>query len=114
MFRVAIVGDKGSVLSFRALGLNAYAIDKPDEIREIWPQILEEGYMVIFITEPLYLQIKDLLPVTDGEKTPIVLIIPEATGGTKLGMRRIKETVEKAIGVDIISGQAEDGEEEKY
>jgi V/A-type H+-transporting ATPase subunit F len=114
MFRVAIVGDKGSVLSFRALGLNAYAIDKPEEVRDIWPQIIEEGYAVIFVTETLYLQIKDLLPVTDEGKTPIVLIIPEATGGTKLGVRRIKETVEKAIGVDIVSGKAEEGEEEKY
>lgn len=103
MYKVAIVGDKATALGFKALGLNAFSVSRPEEIREIWPQILAEDYAVIFITEQVYLQIKDLLPPIDQTETPVVLIIPEAAGGTDLGRERLKKTVEKAIGVDILT-----------
>lgn len=113
MDKVAIVGDKVTALGFKALGLNAYSVSRPEEVREIWSQILADNYAVIFVTEQVYLQIKDLLPAIDQKETPVVLIIPEAAGGTKLGRERIKKTVEKAIGVDILTKEEKKEGEEK-
>lgn len=110
MPKAAIIGDKTSVLGFKALGLDSYALIKPEDGRDIWPKIKEQGYSVIFITEPVYEAMEDLLKEVSGQIKPAVTIIPAVAGGKGLGMEKIRRIVEKAVGVDIF-GKSEDRKE---
>ena len=42
MYKIAVVGDRDSVMGFRALGLDTYAVDTPEEGKErsctVWPR----------------------------------------------------------------------------
>ena len=107
MFKVAIIGDKTSVLGFKALGVDTYPLEKPEDGREIWFQIKEENYGVIFVTEPVYKVMEDLFGEAAEQITPAVTIIPATTGITGLGMERIRKTIEKAVGADILSEKEE-------
>ncbi|MDP3014120.1 MAG: V-type ATP synthase subunit F [Candidatus Subteraquimicrobiales bacterium] len=103
MYKMAIVGDKTSVLGFKALGLDSYPIFEKGQARNLWLSLLKKDYGAIFLTEEIYEEIKDLLVLVSEEIKPSVLIIPAITGSTGLGLKRIKGIIEKAVGIDILS-----------
>ncbi len=107
MSKVAVVGDKTSVLGFKALGVDTYPLEKPEDGRDVWPQIREQNYAVIFITEPVYKVMEDLFEEIFEQITPAITIIPATTGVTGLGMERIRKTIERAVGADILAEKEE-------
>ena len=107
MSKVAIVGDKTSVLGFKALGLDAYPLVRAEDGRGIWDQIREQDYGVIFVTEPVYEVMEDLLKEVAEQVSPAVVVIPATTGGTGFGMEKIRKIIERAVGADILSAQKE-------
>ena len=53
MYKVAVIGDKDSILAFKALGVEVYtAIDGSDAEKNI-KELAKENFGVIFITEDL-------------------------------------------------------------
>ena len=51
MYKVAVLGDKDSVMGFMALGVDVFAVYEADEIKKAIHKLAEEGYAVIYITE---------------------------------------------------------------
>lgn len=102
MSEIAILGDRTSVLGFKALGLDAYPVSK-GQAKDIWPDLIKGDYSVIFVTEEVHEEIKELISEVSQNLTPAVVVIPPTTGSTGLGMQRLKKIVEKAVGVDILS-----------
>jgi len=107
MSKVAIVGDKTSVLGFKALGLDAYPLVRAEDGLDIWDQIREQDYGVIFVTEPVYEVMEDLFKEVAEQVSPAVVVIPATTGGTGFGMEKIRKIIERAVGADILSAQKE-------
>ncbi len=107
MSKVAIIGDKTSVLGFKALGLDAYPLVRSEDGRAIWDQIREQDYGVIFVTEPVYGVMEDLFEEVVEQVSPAVVVIPATTGGTGFGMEKIRKIIERAVGADILSAQKE-------
>lgn len=106
MSRIAAIGDKTSVLGFKALGLDTYALTKMEEAQEVWQKLQERDYSVVFVTEQVYQQIeKEVETIT--ALTPVVVIIPRTTGSIGLAKARMKKIVERAVGVDIMFQEGE-------
>lgn len=98
MSRVAVVGDSTSVLGFRALGVDTYSLDQPEEVVELWPTLVRQEYAVIFMTEPAYQAAGELIAQVEEAITPAVTVIPPTSGPTGVGRRRLSTLVERAIG----------------
>lgn len=106
MSRVAVMGDKTSVLGFKALGLDTYALVRVEEAEQVWRSLQEKDYSIIFVTEQAYQEIeKEIESLT--ALTPVVVIIPSTTGSIGLAKARMKRIVEKAVGVDIMFQEGE-------
>ena len=103
---IAVVGDKDSVLAFKAIGIDAYPVDGEMQARNVVRE-LARTYSVIFITDAIAAQIESLLKRYKTRPYPVVVPIPSAEGNTGFGMQGIKNDVEKAIGSDIIFGKEE-------
>ena len=103
---IAVVGDKDSVLAFKAIGIDAYPVDGEMQARSVVRE-LARTYSVIFITDAIAAQIESLLKRYKTCPYPVVVPIPSAEGNTGFGMQGIKNDVEKAIGSDIIFGKEE-------
>ncbi|MBO4694937.1 MAG: V-type ATP synthase subunit F [Clostridia bacterium] len=103
---IAVVGDKDSVLAFKAIGIDAYPVDGEMQARSVVRE-LARTYSVIFITDAIAAQIESLLKRYKTRPYPVVVPIPSAEGNTGFGMQGIKNDVEKAIGSDIIFGKEE-------
>ena len=102
MHKVAVVGDRDSVLGFRALGVNVFTTIEADETRRIVDKLAKDGYGVIFITEQLANLIPETIERYNNEVVPAVILIPSNQGTLGIGMDRINKNVEKAVGANIL------------
>lgn len=110
MYKIAAVGDHDSISGFAAVGLNIFPEEEPEKAAAAIRTLAASGYAVIYITEALASLLTDELDRYKNRKTPIIVPIPGVFGNTGIGMRRVTEFVEKAVGSDILSGSAADDE----
>ena len=86
MHKVAVVGDRDSVLGFRALGVNVFTTIEADETRRIVDKLAKDGYGVIFITEQLANLIPETIERYNNAVVPAVILIPSNQGTLGIGM----------------------------
>lgn len=103
---IAVVGDRDSVLAFKAVGAAVFPVADAVEARET-VKTLARSYSVIFITDMLAEQIQSLLDRYKTRTYPAVIPIPSAAGATGFGIAGVKKDVERAIGADILFGKDE-------
>lgn len=100
--RIAVIGDKDSILAFKAVGAEVYTAANVFEANERLKKLTGGEYAVVFVTEDVAALIPDTLAKLKTRTFPAVIPIPSSKGGTGLGMSGLKADVEKAIGADIL------------
>ena len=96
--KIGVVGDKDSVLAFKAIGIDVFPVVEADEARIAVDRMAMNGYAVIFITE----QIEETIERYNKQMLPAVILIPSNQGTLNIGSKRISDSVEKAVGVNIL------------
>ena len=102
MYKIAVLGDKDSVLGFRALGLDVFAANHAEQARPILHRLAKEGYAIIYLTEQLAAGLSAEIARYKDELTPAIILIPGKEGSLGIGMSNIKKAVERAVGADIL------------
>ena len=102
MYRIAVLGDKDSVLGFKALGLDVFPADNAEQARPILHRLAREGYAIVYLTEQLAAGLNAELARYKDELTPAIILIPGKEGSLGIGMANIKTAVERAVGADIL------------
>ena len=113
-YSIAIVGNKETILGFKALGLETHNANTTQEAVEVLYKLKEDKinnkqtgesrskYAIIFITEDLAKEIKkDDYKKLSSEALPAIIPVPGSKGATGYGIRRIGKMVEQAVGSDI-------------
>ena len=102
MFKIAVVGDKDSILAFKALGVDVFTVYDGEEARKTVDTIARNNYGIIFLTEQIASLIPDTIERYNKEIIPAVILIPSNQGSLNIGLSRINENVEKAVGSNIL------------
>lgn len=102
MYKIAVIGDKDSVLAFRALGVHVFTAIEGNEARRIIDKLAKEEYGIIFVTEQLAQEIPDTIQRYNNEVIPAVILIPSNRGSLNIGLDNINKNVEKAVGSNIL------------
>lgn len=102
MYKIAVLGDRESVLGFRALGLDVFPAEGVDEARRTLHRLAREQYAVVYLTEQLAQHMSEELARYKDELTPAVILIPGKEGSLGIGMTNVKRSVERAVGADIL------------
>ncbi|EJP6470899.1 V-type ATP synthase subunit F [Clostridium sp. FAM 1755] len=102
MYKIGVVGDKDSILAFKALGVDVYPVNEPDEARITINKMAAEKYAIIFVTEQIAKDLEETIERYNRELIPAVILIPSNQGSLNIGMQRINDNVEKAVGVNIL------------
>ncbi len=103
MYKIAIIGDRDSVLGFMALGFATYEAENTESASEILHTIArDESYAVIFIVEDLARNMVADMARYKDLPLPAIVSIPGRAGSDGFGMNNIKSAVERAVGADII------------
>lgn len=111
--KIAIIGNKETILGFKALGLKTFYANSTEEAVEILYNLKSEeienekgeivpSYAIIFITEDLSMHIskEDYAKLSKGA-LPAIVPVPGTKGTTGYGIKRIGKMVEQAVGSDI-------------
>jgi V/A-type H+-transporting ATPase subunit F len=100
--KIAVVGEKESVLGFKAVGFAVFETSAPQETEETIHRLAKEGYGIIFITEQALAPVLQVMDDYKDQKTPAIIPIPGRQGTIGLGMTSVKKSVERAVGADIL------------
>ncbi len=100
--KIAVIGDKDSVLAFQSVGVEVFDATTPAEAQALVKKLSQEQYAVLFLAENLAEKIPDVLEKAKTKPFPAIVPIPTTAQSSGFGMQGIKKDVEKAIGVDII------------
>ena len=104
MYKIGVVGDRDSILGFKALGLSVFPITQPEQASRLINRMARDKYAVIFLTEQVAKEIGETIERYKSTPFPAIILIPNNRGSLGLGIQDIKSSVEKAIGADILFG----------
>lgn len=102
MYKVAVLGDRDSIYGFASVGMEIFPITAAAEAERKIKTLADDGYAIIYITESLCEQIEETLDNYQSKPLPAIIPIPGITGNTGVGVERVKKSVKKAVGSDII------------
>ena len=102
MHKIGIVGNKDSILGFKALGVQVFPVDESGDVEATIKAMINDEFSLIYITEKAALKAERLIQDCRGSVLPIIILVPDHSGSLGLGMQSLKETTIKAIGADIL------------
>jgi V/A-type H+-transporting ATPase subunit F len=102
---MGVIGDRDSVLGFKAAGLDVFPVATPLEAQHTLHRLAKDDYAVIFIVEQTAGTIPEAIDRYKSQPTPAIIPIPGSRGGEGMGMRGLRKNVERAIGADILFGK---------
>lgn len=102
MAKIAVMGDYDSIYGFATLGLEIHPVTEQTQGRKLLQQLAEDGYAVIYMTEALAAELETEIAYYHTAMTPAIILIPGVAGNTGHGIRNVKQSVEKAVGADIL------------
>ena len=104
MYKIGVIGDRESVLGFKAVGLDVFPCDEAAEARKILKKIAKEDYAIIYVTEQLFQYMGAEVEEYTDSRLPAIIPIPNKDGSLGIGMTNVKKSVERAVGADILFG----------
>ncbi|MDE5582558.1 MAG: V-type ATP synthase subunit F [Ruminococcus sp.] len=102
MYKVAVIGDSASVMGFASLGLSVFCETESRKVEKLIKRLAENEFAVIYITEPVAVAVRETIGKYRNSRLPSIVLIPAVKGNTGDGMRAVHESVEKAVGSDIL------------
>lgn len=102
MYKIAVLGDQDSVMGFRVLGLDVFPVESAEEARHSLHRLARENYAIIYLTEQLAVQLEAEIARYKDQLTPAIILIPGKEGSLGVGMQKVSQAVERAIGADIL------------
>ena len=100
--KIAVVGEKESVMGFKAVGFEVFETTAPKEAEAVIHRLAKEEYGIIFVTEQTLEPIVQVMDTYKDRRIPAIIPIPGRAGTMGMGMTSVKKSVERAVGADIL------------
>lgn len=104
MYKIGVIGDRDSVLGFKAVGLDVFPCSQSDEAKKVLHQLAKGEYAIIYITEKLAAELTEDIDKYKDSRLPAIIPIPGKEGASGTGMDNVRKSVERAVGADILFG----------
>ena len=102
MYKIAVIGEKDSIIGFSALGFDIYPITESNAREEFQRVSADKEYAIIYLTETFYEELKHDIDKFKDSVTPAVILIPGSGGSLGFGTSALDAAVERAIGANIL------------
>lgn len=99
--KIGVLGDRDSVLGFRALGLDTVFAEDRDSAAKELHRMAKEEYAIIYVTEDLAEKIPGEIARYREAVAPAVILIPGGRGSRGIAKAQLKDAIERAVGADI-------------
>ena len=84
-YKIAVLGDKDSVLGFKALGLDVFPAESAEEAKRTLHALAKENYAVVYLTEGYAAHMEAELERYKDALTPAIILIPGKDGSLSGG-----------------------------
>ncbi|HHT36781.1 MAG: V-type ATP synthase subunit F [Candidatus Wallacebacter cryptica] len=102
MYKIGVIGDKDSILGFKAIGMTVFPVEDSSAAKAALEELAREKYAVVYITEQMAQEIGETIDKYKDEMVPAIILIPSSQGSLGIGMRNLRSSAERAIGADIL------------
>ena len=90
-YRIAVLGDRDSVLGFKALGLDVYPAETAEEARPILHRLAREDTAILYLTEQLAAGLEAEIARYKDALTPAIILIPGKAGSLGISMANVQK-----------------------
>lgn len=101
--KIAVIGDRGSVMGFKAVGFDVFEAEGDVSIASLVSELSKKQYGIVFVTEELIAVNQDVVEKYKDDMLPAIIPIPGRNGSLGIGMANIHKNVERAVGADIFN-----------
>lgn len=104
MYKIAVLGEKDSIIGFSALGLEIFPAESATEARRLFKELTanKDKYAIIYLTETFYSELSAEIEKFTESVTPAVILIPGAKGSLGLGQSALDNAAYRAVGANIL------------
>lgn len=102
MYKIACMGDYDSIYGFAALGFETFPVKDAEEAKKVLEELVQSKYGVIYTTEGLASEMAYEIEKYKEKMLPAIILIPGVSGNTGEGVAGVKQSVEQAVGSDIL------------
>ena len=104
---IAVVGSIDSILAFKTVGFDVFGVTNETNTRTVLNKLLTE-YKVVMITDNFAKYVEDIIKDTHTTAYPVVLVIPSGVDSGDYALKQISQSVERALGVNILLNKEND------
>ena len=101
---IAVIGKKDSILAFKSVGCDIFGVEDENTTRKALNKAIA-FYKVILITDDYAPLVEDIIKDTYLSAYPVVLVIPSGTEKSDYALKKISNSVEQALGVNILMNE---------
>lgn len=101
MVKIAVLGDAESIKGLASVGLETFPVNS-NTARDTFKKLVGGNFGVIYITEEIAAELAEEIAEFDEKMLPAIIPIPGVKNNNGIGLSRLKASVEKAVGSDII------------
>ncbi|NLW21383.1 MAG: hypothetical protein GXY84_08465 [Clostridiales bacterium] len=105
LLRMGAVGEEDAILAFKAIGAQVMPATTPDQVASALHRLTREGIPLVFITEAAARMAQEAVSRYEQALETAVIPIPGIRGSDGYGAAKLRETLIKAIGADILNKQ---------
>jgi V/A-type H+-transporting ATPase subunit F len=98
---MAAIGNSDTIMLFKAIGVRTFSVNDNIEADKTVFDLANRKCKIIYVTEELYATMNETIEKYKSSPFPIIIPIPSGQGSKEIGLKKIKDNVEKAIGIDI-------------
>ena len=104
MYKIGVMGGADTVIGFKALGLDTFPIDSPEQAKRVMHDITGEDsdYAIIYLEETLAVTLENEINKFKDKPIPAIILIPGREGSLGLAQAALRASVERAVGSDIL------------
>lgn len=102
--KIVALGPRSEMLGLRSIGVELEDVDNPEDmVEELRVQANREEVRLVLISEPLADGKQDAIEELRGRKNTVILLVPSHLGSEGTTMEWMRKTMERTIGVDVLS-----------
>ena len=103
MYKIAMIGDRDSVLGFMALGFSVFEADDAEKAGAVLHRLAKDPeYAIIFLGEKYAAALESETAKYKDKTLPAIIPVPGKEGPLGYGRAGMRTAVEKAVGADIL------------
>ena len=104
MYKIGVLGGRETVMGFKALGLEVYPVENPEEARRVFRDVTsgDNQLAILYVEENLAEGLRHDIDRFKDTPTPAIILIPGRDGSLGLGLSALQAAVERAVGTNIL------------